>query len=79
MYQGAITPVSSVIEGSTAHFTNNPDTTVTMLPNANVKIPSTVDPTFDLNDKTTISYPVVNKSESIDARFANANKGKYTL
>lgn len=80
MYQNA-TPVSRVMEGSTTHFTNNPHTTVTMLPNANGKIPSTdfsaVGTTFDVNDKTTIRYPVLNESESADVRFAN--DGKYIL
>lgn len=72
MYQSA-TPVSKVIEGSTTHLTNNPDITVTMLPNEF----STVVTTFDVNDKTTTSYPVVNKSESVAAQFAN--DGKYIL
>ena len=72
MYQSA-TPVSSVIKGSTSHFTKILDTTVAMLPNEF----STVGTTFDVNDKTATSYPVLNKSESVDVRLAN--DGKYIL
>ena len=71
MYQN-VTPVSSVIEGSTSHFIKIPDTTVAMLSMTNEF--STVGTTFDVNGKTTTSYPVVNKSESVDVRLANDGK-----
>ncbi|XP_078336654.1 uncharacterized protein LOC111100125 [Crassostrea virginica] len=46
VYQN-VTPVSSVIEGSTSHFIKIPDTTVAMLPMTNEF--STVGTTFDVN------------------------------
>lgn len=54
--------VTNVSERTTAHFINIPETTASMLTNAEVGT------TFDINDKTTV--PVVNNSDTDKGRFA---------